>query len=90
MRVLVVAREEMTGERIRAVNALIALVRTTGPCSGARKPLTADLVSHFRSAHDAAARRRSGGKNGGGAARNVVSTVVRMRPPVSLTPGTGS
>jgi hypothetical protein len=35
------------------------------------------------------ARRRTGVKIGGGAARDVVSTLVRLRPPVSLTPGTG-
>ena len=35
------------------------------------------------------ARRRTGVKNGGGAARDVVVFLVRLRPPVSLTPGTG-
>jgi transposase len=45
MRVLVVAREQMTGERTRAVNALIALVRTIDLGIDARKPLTVGQVS---------------------------------------------
>jgi len=45
MRVLVVAREQMTGERTRAVNALIALVRTIGLGIDARKPLTAGQIA---------------------------------------------
>jgi transposase len=40
MRVLVVAREQMTGERTRAVNALNALVRTIDLGIDARKPLS--------------------------------------------------
>ena len=45
MRVLVVAREQMTGQRTRAVNALIALVRTIDLGIDARKPLTAGQIS---------------------------------------------
>lgn len=45
LRVLVVAREQMTGERTRAVNALTALVRTVDLGVDARKPLTARQVS---------------------------------------------
>jgi transposase len=45
LRVLVVAREQMTGERTRAVNALTALVRTIHLGIDARKPLTARQVS---------------------------------------------
>lgn len=44
MRVLVVAREQMTGERTRAVNALTALVRTVDLGIDARKPLTASQI----------------------------------------------
>jgi transposase len=44
MRVLVVARDQMTGERTRAVNALTALVRTIDLGVDARKPLTADQI----------------------------------------------
>jgi transposase len=40
MRVLVIAREQMTCERTRAVNALTALVRTVELDIDARKPLT--------------------------------------------------
>jgi len=35
------------------------------------------------------ARRRTGVKNGGGTVRDVVSFLVRSRPRISLTPGTG-
>jgi transposase len=45
MRVLVVAREQMTGERTRAVNALTALVRTIDLGIDARKPLTAGQIT---------------------------------------------
>jgi transposase len=45
MRVLVVAREQMTGERTRAVNALLALVRTIDLGIDARKPLTVGQIS---------------------------------------------
>jgi len=45
MRVLVVAREQMTGERTRAINALTALVRTIDLGIEARKPLTASQIS---------------------------------------------
>jgi transposase len=45
MRVLVVAREQMTGERTRAVNALTALLRTIDLGVDARKPLTARQVA---------------------------------------------
>lgn len=45
MRVLVVARDQMTGERTRAVNALIALVRTIDLGIDARKPLTASQIA---------------------------------------------
>lgn len=45
MRVLVVAREQMTGERTRAVNALTALVRTVDLGIDARKPLTAAQIA---------------------------------------------
>jgi transposase len=44
MRVLVVAREQMTGERTRAVNSLTALVRTIDLGIDARKALTASQV----------------------------------------------
>lgn len=44
MRVLVVAREQMTGERTRAVNALTALVRTIDLGIDARRPLSAGQV----------------------------------------------
>jgi len=44
MRVLVPARDQMTGERTRAVNALIALVRTIDLGIDARKPLTAGQI----------------------------------------------
>jgi transposase len=45
MRVLVVAREQMTGERTRAVNALNALVRTIDLGIDARRPLSARQLS---------------------------------------------
>jgi hypothetical protein len=45
MRVLVVAREQKTGERTRAVNALLALVRTIDLGIDARVPLTAGQIS---------------------------------------------
>jgi hypothetical protein len=44
MRVLVGARDQMTGERTRAVNALTALVRTIDLGIDARKPLTASQI----------------------------------------------
>jgi transposase len=45
MRVLVVARKQKTGERTRAVNALLALVRTIDLGIDARTPLTAGQIS---------------------------------------------
>ena len=45
MRVLVVAREQMTGQRTRAVNALTALLRTIDIGVDARKPLTAGQIA---------------------------------------------
>ncbi len=45
MRVLVIARDQMTGERTRTINALIALVRTIDLGIDARKPLTARQIS---------------------------------------------
>jgi transposase len=45
MRVLVVAREQMTAERTRAINALTALVRTIGLGVDARKSLTARQIT---------------------------------------------
>lgn len=45
MRVLVVAREEMTGERTRAVNALTALVRTIDLGVDARTSLSAAQIT---------------------------------------------
>lgn len=45
MRVLVVAREQMTAERTRAVNTLTALVRTIDLGIDARKSLTARQIS---------------------------------------------
>ena len=45
MRVLVVAREQMAGERTRAVNALNALVRTVDLGIDARRPLSARQLS---------------------------------------------
>jgi transposase len=47
MRVLVVAREQMTAERTRAINALTALVRTIGACQGScvrGDPFVADMT----------------------------------------------
>lgn len=41
LRVLVVARDQMTGERTRAINTLTALLRTVDLGVDARKPLTA-------------------------------------------------
>ena len=45
MRVLVVAREQMTCERTRAINALTALVRTVDLGIDARKPLAHSQIS---------------------------------------------
>jgi transposase len=45
MRVLVVAREQMTGERTRTINTLTALVRTVDLGVDARRPLTARQVT---------------------------------------------
>lgn len=45
MRVLVVAREQMTGERTRTINTLIALVRTIDLGIDARRPLTARQIT---------------------------------------------
>jgi len=45
MRVLVVAREQMTGERTRTINTLTALVRTVDLGVDARKPLTASQIT---------------------------------------------
>jgi transposase len=45
MRVLVVAREQMTGERTRTINTLTALVRTVDLGVDARKPLTARQIT---------------------------------------------
>ncbi len=45
MRVLVVAREQMTAERTRAVNALTSLVRTVDLGIDARKPLTVRQIT---------------------------------------------
>jgi transposase len=45
LRVLVVAREQMTGERTRAINTLTALVRTIDLGVDARKPLTARQIT---------------------------------------------
>jgi transposase len=44
MRVLVIAREQMTSERTRSVNALTALVRTVELGIDARKPLTGKQI----------------------------------------------
>jgi transposase len=44
MRVLMIARDQMTGERTRAINALTALVRTIDLGIDARKPLAAGQV----------------------------------------------
>jgi transposase len=41
LRVLSVAREQMTGARTRAINALTALLRTVELGVDARRPLTA-------------------------------------------------
>lgn len=45
MRVLIVAREQMTSERTRTVNALIALVRTVDLGISARTPLSAAQIT---------------------------------------------
>jgi transposase len=45
LRVLVVAREQMTGERTRTINTLTALVRTVDLDVDARKPLTARQIT---------------------------------------------
>ena len=45
MRVLVVAREQMTGERTRTINTLTALVRTVDLGVDARRPLTARQIT---------------------------------------------
>ena len=52
MRVLVVAREQMTGERTRTVNTLTALVRTIDLGIDARKPLTARQITTIASWRD--------------------------------------
>ncbi|MGH9305637.1 MAG: IS110 family transposase [Acidimicrobiales bacterium] len=44
MRVLVVAREQMTAERTRAINVLVALVRTIDLGIDARRPLTVGQI----------------------------------------------
>jgi transposase len=44
MRVLVIAREQMTSERTRTINALTALVRTVDLGIDARKPLTGKQI----------------------------------------------
>jgi len=44
MRVLVVAREQMTGERTRTINTLTALVRTVDLGVDARKPSVSTWV----------------------------------------------
>ncbi len=61
MRVLVIAREQMTSERTRTVNALTALVRTVELGIDARKPLTGKQIEvmaawRTRPADDAATR----------------------------------
>jgi len=45
MRVLVVAREQMTGERTRTINTLTTLVRTVDLGVDASKPLTARQIT---------------------------------------------
>jgi len=45
LRVLVIAREEMTADRTRAINALTALVRTVDLGIDARRPLTTGQVT---------------------------------------------
>jgi transposase len=60
MRVLVVAREEMTGERTRAINALTALVRTIDLGLDARRPLSAaqiTLIANWRNREEGVAAR---------------------------------
>ncbi len=52
MRVLVVAREQMTGEKTRAINALIAPVRTIDLGVDARKPLSAAQITTIASWRD--------------------------------------
>ena len=49
----------------------------------------ADRTWNYGSALVPLARRRTGVKNGGGTARDVVAFLVRSRPRISLTPGTG-
>lgn len=52
LRVLVVAREQMTGERTRTINTLTALVRTVDLDVDARKPLTARQITMIASWRD--------------------------------------
>jgi transposase len=54
MRVLVVAREQMTSERTRAINALTALVRTIDLGIDARRPLTPRQLSTIAAWRDRA------------------------------------
>jgi hypothetical protein len=57
VRVLVFAREQMSAERTRAVNALTALVRTVDLGVDARKPLSRrqiTLVAGWRARHESA------------------------------------
>lgn len=61
MRVLVIAREQMTSERTRAINALTALVRTVDLGIDARNPLTGKQIEAIaawrtRSSDDVTAR----------------------------------
>jgi transposase len=60
LRVLVVARDQMTGERTRAINTLTALLRTVDLGVDARKPLTAaqlTTVAGWRDREETLARR---------------------------------
>lgn len=52
LRVLVVAREQMTGERTRTINTLTALVRTVDLGVDARKPLTVRQITTIASWRD--------------------------------------
>ncbi|GEM_PF-2508923 len=54
MRVLVVAREQMTAERTRAINALVALVGTVDLGVDARRPLTTRQISGIAAWRDRA------------------------------------
>lgn len=57
LRVLVIAREEMTADRTRAINALTALLRTIDLGVDARTPLTArqvTMISGWRTRNEAA------------------------------------